>query len=58
MEIGFIKSYYAAPVGSYTRAKRRHADALRMVLIKFLDKNSLKFNKVVLSDFEFKQFKP
>jgi 2-oxoglutarate dehydrogenase E1 component len=35
MEISFIKAYSPAS-GSYTRAKRRHADAIKMVFDKDL----------------------
>jgi 2-oxoglutarate dehydrogenase E1 component len=39
MEISFIKSLFAPASGSYTRAKRRHADAIKWYLIKiYLDK--------------------
>jgi 2-oxoglutarate dehydrogenase E1 component len=30
----FLKLYSASASGSHTRAKRRHADAIKMVLIK------------------------
>jgi 2-oxoglutarate dehydrogenase E1 component len=36
MEISFIKAYSAPASGSYTRAKRRHADAIKMVFDKDL----------------------
>jgi 2-oxoglutarate dehydrogenase E1 component len=35
MEIASLKAYAAPAAGSYTRAKRRHADAIKMV-IKFI----------------------
>jgi hypothetical protein len=38
MEISFIKAYSAPASGSYTRAKRRHADANKMVFEIYLDK--------------------
>jgi hypothetical protein len=38
MEISFLKAYAAPAAGSYTRAKRRHADAIKWYLIKiYLD---------------------
>jgi hypothetical protein len=51
MEISFIKAYSAPASGSYTRAKRRHADAIKWYLIKiYLDKNiELVFKIVTLN---------
>jgi hypothetical protein len=56
MEISFIKAYSAPASGSYTRAKRRHADAIKWYLIKiYLDKKiSLRF-KVLKGTLNFKQ---
>jgi hypothetical protein len=36
VELSFFKAYAAPAAGSYTRAKRRHADAIKKYLIKFI----------------------